>query len=37
MFDEKLPNLLANSHMAAIEWMIANTVKLNNNDCDLKS
>ena len=35
MFDEKTAQLAANSHMAAIEW-IANTVKLNNIDCDFK-
>ncbi len=35
LFDEKTAQLAANSHTAAIEW-IANTVKLNNIDCDFK-
>lgn len=35
LFDEKTAQLAANSHMTAIEW-IANTVKLNNIDCDFR-
>ena len=35
IYDEPTAQLAANSHMKAIEW-VANTVKLNNIDCNFK-